>query len=229
MRVHYFQHVPFEGLGSIGDWLQAHGHRVSATRWFAGEQAPDPLDIDALVVMGGPMNVDDHAEYPWLSGEKAFIRRCIDGGMPVLGVCLGAQLIAAGLGAEVTPNPVKEIGWFPVRADTDGGPWAEVLPPSFDAFHWHGDTFALPEGARHLARSEACAQQAFAYGRQVVGLQCHLEVSAAGAKALIENSAEDLVPSGAYVQSAEAMLAQPQRFERANRLMDAVLSHWLAE
>ena len=116
MRVHVLQHVPFEGLGSIGPWLQRRGAAISATRFFAGDQLPHLESLDMLVAMGGPMSVNDEATLPWLQEEKRLIADAIGRGTPVLGVCLGAQLIASALGARVFPNHVKEIGWFPVRA-----------------------------------------------------------------------------------------------------------------
>lgn len=121
MRAHWFQHVPFEGLGSIEPWLQAAGFEITKTPFFASAALPDPAAVDFLVVMGGPMSVNDEAELPWLAQEKQFIRRIIDSGKPVLGVCLGAQLIASALGSTVRRNPVKEIGWFPIRGVSSAG------------------------------------------------------------------------------------------------------------
>ncbi|MCK7557005.1 type 1 glutamine amidotransferase [Chitinophaga sedimenti] len=115
MNIHYFQHVPFEGLGCIADWIDRKGHQVSVTRWYAGDAPPPHDQTDWLIIMGGPMGVYDAAQYPWLETEKAYIREAIQQGKRVLGICLGAQLIAAALGAKVYPNREKEIGWFPVH------------------------------------------------------------------------------------------------------------------
>src|SRR5690606_3581623 len=116
MRAHYLQHVPFEGLGSIEPWLRARGFSVTATRFFEDPALPDPRGIDLLVVMGGPMSVNDDASLPWLVDEKRFVRAAIDANIPVLGICLGAQLIASAMGARVQPGREKELGWFPVQA-----------------------------------------------------------------------------------------------------------------
>jgi len=116
MRAHWFQHVSFEGLGSIELWLDSNGYEVTFTRFFESADLPDPDAIDLLVVMGGPMSVNDEDQFPWFVSEKRFIREIIESGKPVLGICLGAQLIANALGANVYPNPVKEIGWFPIYA-----------------------------------------------------------------------------------------------------------------
>jgi len=115
MRAHYLQHVPFEGLASIGRWLDAAGYEISATRLFDPEKLPSLDNIDLLVIMGGPMSVNDEKAFPWLAAEKQFVRDAIDSGKAVLGICLGAQLIASALGARVYPNAVKEIGWFPIH------------------------------------------------------------------------------------------------------------------
>jgi GMP synthase (glutamine-hydrolysing) len=224
MKIHWFQHVPFEGLGSIEPWLRAAGHALSCTRLHAGE-APPPMDYDWLIVMGGPMNIYEEQAHPWLAAEKRAIRDAIDGGRRVLGICLGAQLIADVLGAQVTRNAHKEIGWFPVELTLQGqlSPLFADFPPRFEAYHWHGDTFGLPPDAVHVARSEACAQQAFVRGTRVAGLQFHLETTPASAAELIDNARQDIVPAP-YVQSAETMLAGPARFARLNHLMDGLLA-----
>jgi GMP synthase-like glutamine amidotransferase len=225
MRVHWFQHVPFEGLGSIGPWMQAQGHALTCTRLYAGEIPPQVTGLDWLIVMGGPMNIYEERGHPWLAAEKRAIHAAIDADRRVLGICLGAQLIADVLGARITRNAHKEIGWFPVELTAAGGGCRLLadFPPRFAAYHWHGDTFNLPSGAMHLARSEACAQQAFACGERVVGLQFHLETTPASAASLIDNARHEIVPAP-YVQSAEAMLADPARFTRLNALMDRLLA-----
>lgn len=226
MNIHYLQHVPFEGPGSLLDWARGAGHGLSGTRLYGGESLPDPADLDLLLVMGGPMSVGDHRQYPWLADEQVFIAGCLEAGKAVLGICLGAQLLAAVLGARVYANPHREIGWFPVdRVDAAGQPdWLGSLPDRFTAFHWHGDTFDLPRGATRLFRSAACEEQGFAYGERVIGLQFHLETTPQSAAALIRHCAAELTP-GPWVQSAEELLATPQRFESANRLMHTLAGH----
>lgn len=227
MRIHWFQHVPFEDLGCIAPWLAGHGHTTVCTRWFAGGPAPAADDIDALVVMGGPMNVDEEQLHPWLAAEKKLIRAVIDAGKPVLGICLGAQLIARALGAGVTRNAHTEIGWFDVSLDAaarDARLFAG-FPDSFSAFHWHGDTFAIPAAARLLMRNQACAHQAFHYGERVLGLQFHLEVTAANARAMY--AVERPAPSR-YVQDPDAAMNDLDRFAASNRLMVRLLDNWLA-
>jgi GMP synthase-like glutamine amidotransferase len=225
LRVHWLQHVPFEGLGSIGSWLAARDASVSTTRLYESPGFPSPDDFDALIVMGGPMSVNDEAKLPWLVAEKRFVGRAIDAGRRVLGICLGAQLVAASRGALVRANDEREIGWYRVEAQ-ERTPFADLVAPECPVFHWHGETFDLPAGAVHLARSAGCSAQAFALGPNVLALQFHLEMTAAGARALIEHCPADLAP-GRYVQTAAAMLADPERFERANAAMDALLKRFV--
>lgn len=224
MNVDVLQHVPFEGPGSIADWADARGARLAVTRLFAQEQFPDPTAVDLLVVMGGPMGANDHAVHAWLADEQDFIRQVIAAGKPVLGVCLGAQLIAAAMGARVFPNADKEIGWFPVSAVRPGGGDAFGLPEEVTVLHWHGDTFELPPGAALLATSEACANQAFLLGERVMGLQFHLETTRASLWDLVENCAAELEPGRRWVQSAERLLRIDQQQLDANQqLMGRIL------
>jgi GMP synthase-like glutamine amidotransferase len=224
MRVHVFQHVPFEGLGAIEPWLAARDAQVGWTRFFEDPRIPARDSYDWLIVMGGPMSVNDEAALPWLRAEKRAVAAAIDAGKTVLGMCLGAQLIASALGAKVTPNREREIGWFPVDrvADPAAHPIARAFPARAEVFHWHGETFELPPGALHLARSEACEVQAFALGPRVVGMQFHLETTPESAAALVHNCPEDL-RAGRYVQSGDEMLRDAARFTRLHQLLEALL------
>lgn len=224
MHFHYLQHVAFEDLGSIDSTLRQRGHPVSVTRLFAGDTLPSIEDIDALIIMGGPMGVGDIDAYPWLATEMNWIRAAIQSGRPVLGICLGAQLIAAALGARVTRNRSREIGWFPVYKTTaaEQTPLGNVFPPRLEAFHWHGETFELPAGATLLASSDACQNQGFVYRDRVFALQFHLETTPESARRLIEHCGDELDGSR-WVQSAEEMLADPHRFGQINRRMESVL------
>ena len=170
------------------------------------------------------MSVNDDKAFPWLAEEKAFVRKAIHAGKQVLGVCLGAQLIATALGAKVYPNAHKEIGWFPVTPvaqDSDLSPW---FTNSVDVFHWHGETFDLPPGATRLASSEGCINQAFRIGDSVVGLQFHLETTPQSAKAIVANCRSELTPAK-YVQTeAEILSATEREYQAINSLMERILS-----
>jgi GMP synthase-like glutamine amidotransferase len=227
VRVQVLQHVPFEGIGSIQKWMDARGAEVSTTRFFEPSALPKPRDLDWLIVMGGPMSVNDESVHTWLPGEKRLIAQAIQAGKTVLGICLGAQLIASALGARVFPNQHKEIGWFPVRRSPGGDlEIARLFEDGTEVFHWHGETFDLPSGAVGFLHSDACRNQAFVFGSRVVGLQFHIETTPLSAASLIENSRDELV-SGPYVHTEAEMLARPERFARANALMDEVLESLL--
>ncbi len=204
MRIHWFQHVEFEGLGLIEPWLRARGHEITATRWWAGERAgAEATACDWLIVMGGPMNVYQHRDHPWLPEEKAAIAAAVAAGKRVLGVCLGAQLIADVLGGKVMQNAEREIGWWPVKILAETKPGLGAAATEATVLHWHGDTFTLPSGAVRLAESAACAQQAFAVGARVLGLQFHLEMGAGTAAEIATACADDLAVGGRWVQTAE--------------------------
>ena len=189
MKLHWLQHVPFEGLGIIEKWTETNGFEISCTRLFASEQLPEIETFDWLVVMGGPMGIYDYEDHPWLPEEKQFIKMAIDADKTVLGICLGAQLIADVLDAKVYPGPQKEIGWFPIQR-TEGAP--KIIPDELTAFHWHGDTFEIPDDAVRLASSEACKNQGFVYNDRVIALQFHLETTPESMEALIENCGDEL-------------------------------------
>ncbi len=225
MRTHFLQHVPFEGLGSIEPWLKAAGCEITSTRFFESTHLPSADEVNLLIVMGGPMSVNDEGEFPWLVQEKRFIRTCIEARKGVLGVCLGAQLIAGAMGARVYRNQAKEIGWFPIQAVPSVDESIFCFPPSVEVFHWHGETFDLPPGAAHLARSEGCENQAFQLGRSVMGLQFHLETTPESARALVENCREELIAS-TYVQSETVILsATPEKYGAINSLMAELLAY----
>jgi GMP synthase-like glutamine amidotransferase len=225
MRVHVLQHVPFEGLGSIEAWLSHRGARVSYTRFFESAQLPPLADIDFVIVLGGPMSVNDERQLSWLRDEKHFIAEAIASNKVVLGICLGAQLIASALGARVYPGPEKEIGWFPVFAEpVVSGTF--VFPEYTEVFHWHGETFDLPSAAICLATSNACRNQAFQIGERVIGLQFHLETTPKSAEAIITHCVNELLPQSRYIQTESALLAVPAaNYKGINVLMTNILEY----
>jgi len=178
MRVLAFRHVPFEHLGRIEPELVRRGIGIDyADLYQPGAAEPDPARYDGLIFMGGAMSVNDGL--PHLEREARWIAQAVEAGRPVLGVCLGAQLIAKALGASVYRNPVKEIGWFEIELTGEGAadPLFAGVGPRETVFQWHGETFDLPPGARWLASSTACRHQAFRIGSSAYALQFHLEVT----------------------------------------------------
>jgi GMP synthase-like glutamine amidotransferase len=227
MRAHFLQHVEFEGLGSIESWLKAAGCEITNTRFFESAALPDLKKIDLLVVMGGPMSVNDESVFPWLASEKQFILEAINSGTPVLGICLGAQLIASALGARIYRNHVKEIGWFPIYGMLSNDKTFFSFPPLMKVFHWHGETFDLPSGACRLAKSDGCENQAFQFGKSVIGLQFHLETTREAARELVTHCRDELVPS-TYIQTEKEILAvDPEIYKSINQMMGSVLSYLL--
>ena len=227
MRIHYLQHVAFEGLGYIETWARKRGHGLKATALFGGQPLPPVDDFDLLVVMGGPMGVYDYADHAWLTQEKTFIEQVLRQGKKVLGICLGAQLIADVLGAKVFKNQHKEIGWHPVERvpDASNAPLADLIPDRCFAFHWHGDTFDLPAGTIHLAKSDACRHQAFFYPPGGLGLQFHLESTPKSIEALIAHCGHEMVP-GPYIQSPAEIRGQSERIVASNELMGRILTYF---
>ena len=223
MHAVILQHHPIEGPGSLSSWLARHATSTQIIRLYNGEVCPAPAVVDLLIVLGGPMSVNDEAKFPWLIAEKAFIRQVIDRNRPVLGICLGSQLIASALGAEVRPNREKEIGWLPIEGIAAGTPLLFTIP-STTVFHWHGDTFDLPPGAILLARSVACAHQAFLYKENVLALQFHLETTPELVKLFIETGQDELV-AAPYIQNPEAILSAPVDLYRSgNELLEDLLN-----
>jgi GMP synthase-like glutamine amidotransferase len=226
MRIHVLQHLPFEDLGNIFPVLQRRKAEISYTHFFENPQLPSPDGFDLIIIMGGSMSVNDETEYPWLKAEKQFIREAIHYDVSLLGVCLGAQLLASALGARVYRNSNKEIGWFPVRR-VSAPQGCFSLPDECLAFHWHGETFDLPEGAVHLAESNACRNQAFQFKRNVIGLQFHLETTPYNASALMKNFKDELI-TAPYIQSEETMCSAPaDYYQGIEIIMNNLLSYLL--
>ena len=226
MKVHYLQHVPFEGPGSISRWTDNHGFPLTSTKLYANETLPSSDEIDLLIIIGGPMNIYEEDRYPWLSGEKRFIQSVIERGSPVIGICLGAQLVAHVLGADIYPNPHKEIGWFQIHKTpaAAASELSSVFPESVDAFHWHGDTYDLPPDTIHLVRSEACENQGFIYDDRVVGIQFHLETTVENAENLMVHCKDEMV-DGPHIQTPEEILSfgAEDRFNKINKIMNRLL------
>lgn len=223
--VRIFRHVANEGPGYFAEVLERRGIAHQLIHIDQGDAVPPEVDdVSGLAFMGGPMSVND--DLPWIAEELALIRRAAEAGVPVLGHCLGGQLISKALGGVVSANPVKEVGWYGVqRADnTSARDWLGSLPQEFEVFHWHGETFSLPRDATLLLTSPACAHQAFVW-RNMLALQCHVEMTAAMVR---DWAAHEMAAPCATVQSAQEM--QQDLHAKVSALQyvaDVLYARWL--
>ncbi|WP_257667650.1 type 1 glutamine amidotransferase [Parapedobacter tibetensis] len=231
MRIHYFQHVSYEGLGYIAKWLIENKHQVSSTRFYEiGYEIPSLGDIDALIIMGGPMGVHDDETFPWLKQEKEFIRRCLGEKKKVFGVCLGAQLIAVCLGVGVHRATFNEIGWYKVYPTEECKRllwFYNLFKDHPTVFHWHGDLFEIPsDRAIHLLNSEANINQAFIYDDTVVALQFHLEVGRPNVLQMIESCSLDL-NNEKFIQSIDNILKGAEHSSQCETIIGKLLDHFI--
>ncbi len=228
MRIHILQHESYESPGFIEQWIREKNFSLSYTRFYEDVWLPGFSEFDWLVIMGGPMGVYDEDKFGWLKMEKIFIKGAIDAGKVVLGICLGSQLIAAALGAKVYPNKHKEIGWLDVKL-TKNSKYNFLFasfPKKMKVFQWHGDTFEIPDGAIHLAESEACTNQAFIYNDKIIALQFHFEVTESSLREMVVEGKSELIPDE-YVQTVEEILNQAHLVYTNNKMMGTLLDNLL--
>ena len=226
MRIHYLQHVPFESPANIVNWAHKKGHKLTGTHLYNYEAVPTMDQFDWLIIMGGPMNIYEEKNYPWLKYEKQFIKETIENNKIVIGICLGAQLITDVLGGKVTQNLEGEIGWLPITFDVEAlkSPLFKNFPESPYVFQWHNDTFStLGKGAVCISSSEACKNQAFIYKKHVIGFQFHMESTEASIFLLIKECVDEM-KGGIYVQTEEQIKAGMNLLKVANSLMDEFLN-----
>lgn len=221
------RHAAHEGPGYFAEFLDRRRIPHRLVRIDANDPVPQSLDgISGLVLMGGPMSVND--DLPWIPRVVRLIQQAIKDDVPILGHCLGGQLMAKALGGTVTRNPVREIGWLPVERVE--GPvaqrWLDGLPPRFDVYHWHGETFSIPTGATRILASRDCPNQAYAIGKHL-GMQCHVEMTPDLIDSWTTTGADELKPSST-VQTREQMLADVQnKTTQLHRVADVLYTRWI--
>jgi GMP synthase (glutamine-hydrolysing) len=226
------QHVPYEPLGTLDPLLKREGYRIRYVNFGRHPDARPTLDgYNGLVVLGGPMGVGDTDRFPHLAYEAELILDAIERNLPVLGICLGAQLIAKALGADVRRHHEKEIGWYPLA--TTAAARTDPIFAHFDArevvFQWHGDTFDIPEGAVHLAETESCANQAFRYGETVYGLQFHLECDEPMIDRWLQvpHHVEEISSTGGRIDPHVIRMQTPHHIGRLKSLSDRVFGEFV--
>jgi GMP synthase-like glutamine amidotransferase len=226
MKIHCIQHVHFESPGTILDWAAEKNATVTYTNVYKNDPYPASLDFDLLVIMGGPMSVNDEAVHPWLVEEKKFIRLALEAKQKVVGICLGAQLLASVLGARVYANAEKEIGWWPIEKNTaTDHHLVKYWPPSWTCFHWHGDTYDLPHNATLLFSTPACVNQGFIYLDHALGLQFHMEATPQLVHAMVEHGSDELKP-GKFIQDEKTILTGQGYYQFNKTLLFAMLSQF---
>ncbi|MDR8390716.1 gamma-glutamyl-gamma-aminobutyrate hydrolase family protein [Aliifodinibius sp. S!AR15-10] len=227
VKLYCLQHVPYEGPEMIDPVLEQMGYTLKRIKLYNGDLLPDLKFIDYLIVLGGPMDMENEDRYPWLADEKKLIKAMIDAGKPILGICLGAQLIAHVLGHSVYPAEDHEIGWYPVRLTKAGRqhPATKNWGENPTVFHWHSNTFDLPKGAIHLASTDLCPNQAFILNENIIGLQFHLEIGHPQVQKMIDNWGR-YKESGLNVQSPDEMLRKSKAAVKTQKMLYHLLYYW---
>ena len=225
-----FRHYPTEGPGYFARFLDRQGIPHRTIKIDEGEPVPESIaDISGLVLMGGPMSVND--SLPWIPKVLQLIRAAVAADVPVLGHCLGGQLLSKALGGRVRGSRAKEFGWLPVTAVDSPltSAWLDDLPPHFEVFHWHGETFSIPPGATHILKSRYCRNQAFVIGKSL-GLQCHIEMTPELVRTWARAGAGEIaraLPAASVQRPAQMRISLPERAARLNRIADVLYTRWV--
>ena len=226
MRCHFIQHAHFETPGSLRSWAENKKMEIKIYHPYQGDDLPTVAHQEPVIFLGGPQSAREYQQYDYLEQEVVFIKHLIQHKHPVLGICLGAQLIGQSLGANTERSPEKEVGVFPLTLTPEGKthPYLKDFPRSFDVMHWHYDMPGLPFGAKVLAQSQGCARQIIEFAPHILGLQCHFEATKAWLADLEQYANTDLQPSK-FTQTKEEL--QQIDFNEMNSLLAKLLDKWL--
>jgi GMP synthase-like glutamine amidotransferase len=226
--IRIFRHIRCEGPGYFATFLENYNIPYELVCIDAGETPPAQIDdVSGLVFMGGPMSANDNL--PWIAQELELIQQATANNLPVLGHCLGGQFISKALGGKISANPVKEIGWLPVQkiANPHADDWLNGLNEKNTLFHWHGETFSIPEGATPILKSQHCAHQGFVIGN-TLALQCHIEMTADMVREWANLYQDELTTPAETVQSLEGIVSNlDKRIEELQSVANALYRHWV--
>ncbi len=224
MHIQIIIHASFEKPGSILNWILKNNHTYTVTAPYKGESLSENNSYDFLIIMGGPQSPTHFIEYPYLKDEILFTQNAIQKNKPILGICLGAQIIGEALGAKTMRSPNKEVGAFPISLTQEGmhDPIFKNFPKQFDVMHWHNDMPGLSDNAVIIAESEGCPRQVVRYDEKIYGLQCHFEMTRELVDGMLNHCENDLNPSR-YTQASEKMILTD--FESINKKLDFILDY----
>lgn len=224
-----FQHIDCEGPGYLSDVLKTKRVEMEVLKPFKGDPIPERIG-DGLIVLGGPMGVYEEKEFPWMTAELDAIRRCLASSLPVLGICLGSQMLAHAAGGQVFRGAQPEVGWYPIELTPEGhfDPLFLGVAPEFEAFHWHGDTFTLPANAVRLAGNHLYPNQIYKIGNNAYGFQCHLEVTEEMVKSWAAIYAKELTPSGGPNRPERIENHLPENAKALRAIGETVFSRFAA-
>jgi GMP synthase (glutamine-hydrolysing) len=228
MKIIILKHAFYESPDYILKIIKKKKIDYNIINLYKNEKLPDIRSFDYLIIMGGPMGVYEEEKYPWLKKEKKFIKNAIVKNKKILGICLGAQLLAECLGGKVFKNKYKEIGWFPVVL-TQAAKHSYVfknIPTKFVTFHWHNDTFTLPRWCKHIAYSKACKNQAFIYKNNIIGLQFHPEITKDGLRSFLLNCKQKIIKDK-YVQNKEKLSGNKKYILLNNLIIESIFKNFL--
>jgi GMP synthase - Glutamine amidotransferase domain len=225
MNIAILKHFDFDDESAIAGWCRSKGHPYTLIEPSAEDSLPNMNSFELLIVLGGPMSVYEEESYPWLAAEKRFLRDAIEADKKILGICLGGQLLAEALGGRVFRNEHKELGFHPIERNGNEHPLFAGMPEKFHSYQWHGDAFELPEDALPLASSEACRNQAFAYGPRILGLQFHLETTRSCAETMLERWSGE-IKEAPYIQPEQRIRDQWSRIDDSHGYLRDILDRF---